>query len=79
MNNETCMFIFFENLRRLRQRAGLSCEEMAKRLKIETKTLQTLESGILLKNVDCMILSYLWKEFGVSPSAMFGELISLNP
>lgn len=75
MDNDVCLMIFYENLRRLRQREGLSCEEMANRLNIKPKTLQALESDILPKSVDCMILAYIQKEFGISPRVILGELI----
>ena len=78
MNHETSMFIFLENLRRLRKREGLSPREMAKKLGVGVKTLEQLENGIVPAHVSCSIVFRIQREFQVAAPLQFSELIPLE-
>ena len=78
MNHETSMFIFLENLRRLRKREGLSMREMAKKLGVGVKTLEQMENGIVPAHVSCSIICRTQREFQIEAKLQFSELISLK-
>lgn len=62
---------FFENIRVLRAEKGLSKKEMAKRLRIGLHSLNLLERGVLPPRLDCLILYYIHREFGIRPAELF--------
>ncbi len=69
---------FWENLRRLRKREGLSLCEMAKKLGVGVKTLELLESGIIPSYVSSGIIFRIQNEFNPDARLQFSELIPLE-
>lgn len=56
------------NIKFLREKHCLTKKEMAKRLKISTRSLSMLEEGIVPPNLSCEILFRIQYEFDISPS-----------
>ena len=75
MKYATEIFIFCENIRRLRVREGLSKEEMAKRLRIDENSLVLLEQGIVPNQLDCGVVFEIHRNFGILPKLLFSEII----
>ncbi len=67
--------IFCENVKRLRQREGLSKKEMAKKLGIGVKSLTLIESGIVSKRLGANVLLNILNNFNIYPSDMFSRRI----
>ena len=66
---------FCSNIKYIREREGLSQKEMAKALGIGVKSLVKLERGELPPRLDCMVVYYVHRNFGVKPAELFGALI----
>ena len=63
----------------LREKNGLSKEEMAGRLGIGVKTLEKIESGILPNRLSSGILIEIFRNFGISPADQLrGKYIKSN-
>ena len=67
---------FAKNLKHLRLKNNLTKKEMAVKLGIGIKTLNTLENGILPPRFRANTVFKIKKEFGFSPSRMFGVDLS---
>ncbi len=68
---ENVELIFCANVKELRKKNNLSKREMAKRLGIGVKSLTLIENGIIPPRLNCEILFYIRKSFGVKPSDLF--------
>ena len=78
MKNNDQIYIFCENVRRLRKNSNLTKTEMAKRLKISLRSLALIENNILPKRLSANILCKIYLEFNVRPSDMFAQKKSKN-
>lgn len=67
---------FAKNLKHLRIKNNLTKKEMAGKLGIGIKTLNALENGILPPRFRASTVFKIKKEFGFSPSQMFGVDLS---
>ena len=68
---ENEIFIFCENIKRLRLGHKLSKKEMAKKLGIDIESLTMIENGILPQELDCEVLFQIHRNFGVLPKHLF--------
>lgn len=71
MKNEVEIAIFCKNIKALRLEKKLSKRKMAQMLKISTKTLVSLENGIMPPRLKTNVIILINKEFGILPSEMF--------
>lgn len=78
MSIETEIFIFCENVKRLRAKEGLSKREISEILGISIRSLTMLEKGILPKNLCCDVLLVICNYFQLEPKMFFSGLISLG-
>lgn len=70
MQTEKIIEIFCENVKILRKRHGLSQKEMAERLHIGTRSLALLEKGKMPPRLNAEILIWIYRNFGILPSAI---------
>ncbi len=66
--NHEQLLILCDNIRLLRERAGLSQREMAKRLGVSIRSISMLEKGSVPKRLSCEILFKLHLKFGINPT-----------
>ncbi|MDO5154190.1 MAG: helix-turn-helix transcriptional regulator [Eubacteriales bacterium] len=71
MENEKFLLTLCENIRILRQRKGLSLEEMADQLGIGIDMLLLLESGILPEELEVDTLVRASRVFGIAINELF--------
>ncbi|MBQ5321300.1 MAG: helix-turn-helix transcriptional regulator [Oscillospiraceae bacterium] len=71
MRNEKEIRVFCENIRYLRKKNGLSEKEMAKKLGIGIKSLNSIESGYLPPRVTVDIIYAIYENFGILPKDIF--------
>lgn len=71
MSNEKEIRTFCENIRYLRKKNGLSKKEMAKKLSIGIKSLNSIGSGIIPKRVTVDIIYAIYENFGILPKDIF--------
>ena len=65
MSSTVSIHNFFQNVRYLRQKHGLTHEQMAALLHIDVSTLKRLENGILSDPLDISFLENVSKEFQI--------------
>ncbi len=75
MTDSIDAIIFCKNIKRLREQHHLSKTAMANKLHIGIRTLNALESGVIPPRLEANIILYIHKDFGITPSRMFGEII----
>ncbi len=73
MKNEE-LLIFCSNVKKLRQRSGLSKTKMAKTIHVGVKTLQKIEEGELPPRVSSEVIFWLADSFGLKSDELFKPL-----
>ncbi len=66
--NHDQLLILCDNIRLLRERAGLTQKEMAKRLGVSIRSISMLEKGSVPKRLSCEVIFRLALEFEASPT-----------
>ncbi len=75
---ETESFIFCENIKRLRQKEGLTKEKMSRILEITIEELELIEKGILPSSISVDILFIVFDNYKISPGKMLTKIINSN-
>lgn len=63
--------VFCGNVKRLRQKEGLTRKEMASRLGIGVETLNRLERGEIPPRLSATVICRISREFGIHPKELF--------
>lgn len=74
MTKQNSIHTFCENIRLIRRKNNLTCEEMASRLKIDVTTLELLENDVLPENLYIDFLDTLSDEFAIPVPDLFAPL-----
>ena len=74
MKNNYEFKVFCENIKAIRKQKSLSKKEMAKRLGIGVKSLDSIENGIVPPRLSSAILFKIYYEFGFTPSEIFSNI-----
>ena len=69
--------IFLYNIAWIRKNRGISKRKMSKILKINVRTLDKNENGILPPKLNANIILEIYCNFGVSPSMQFSKKLGL--
>ena len=76
MDNNKDLFIFCENIKKIRKKENLSKTEMSKLLGINTRTLSLIENGIIPPKLSSRIIFNIHHHFGILPQDMFSKRIT---
>ena len=74
LKNDTQIVVFCQNIKKLREKNGLSEKEMAKILGIGAISLEKIEQGIIPYRTGVKLIFNISQHFGIEPHKLFMHL-----